>query len=1687
MNNKINSLLKLEIIKANIDQSKSLVLSENILGQNVIALLKQSLHQQWNAPLKISKAQNIDSGNNYLIFSGTFEDLYPWKNITVYFCLYDYRNSNVERHTVFRVHIPENSNAYSFLSQYSLAFDESLSSSEVAINTDLVDFIQNINFSLNTIVFSSLDCSQNEQSSAHEILRKWILPPEMADNKLEKGVNFVANISLNKDLEKYLYAYTSNGLGELLNEIITGNDATVQYRSIAYEDQCSCLIYPIESYNLDTGSSEYIPHFKFKVKPKGIRSQGISFLKLEYREISQIIPLVRGYASGPLILISGAVEIGNINDNRPSVSFSIEGILHSYHQQIVLSFRDFPTLRQLIQFTENGQETRSLIYEYFPEPLGRLLDLKLSELRMVLGLHDQSIASIAFSVTTEDEIPLIQDNDKIIISLRPTLSMQINAPLETEYRSIEGELKGTWQLGDTKFDTVLYYPSFSFSAGMTPGQSLDVGEAIKTILSGIDLPKPNIKLTQMEIWGNFRNKCFTAEIGVQDNWEFTLAGRAFGLQITRLIMAYDNQQVSGAIEGALKLADVDVFISAQYADAAQGWMLSGGTAIGAKINLTAIVNDLLESMALPERLPKLELTNIIFSATPKLGEYSLSGQTAEAWPLMDNLTLQIEEFVAEKRQGLSVTGLLRVSVTIAGIIMRLKAEKAATVAGGWKFEGSSGEGQKLPIGTLVGWMGKVFGEVTLPSALEQFTIENLAVSFNTQSRDFTFTCEGKLPLIADKPPIEAKVTIDIDNQRNDKRFGGQLIVYPEEGQPLYFTLYFHKEPTAQTFLATYYEPEGRQIGVDALLSEVFKENIATGLRFTLKDALFAYSKREPSANLLFGLGMGLDIDLSKLPLVGPLIVQMLGGRTVGIQDLRLLVARLAFSRQDVDALNRLMPAGIPALPLPTSAQAEQSVALDRGLHVSATLNLGGAPQPLALPTSAPSVPPARDGGVRRDAAPGDQAIKPSDSAKWFSIDQTLGPFHLQRLGVAWKDQRLWFLLDASLDLMGLTLGLAGLGVSLPLADPKPERLQFDLQGLEIGFKQGPVEISGGLLRVGNAYTGMALLKTEAFTITGIGSYTQIEGVDSLFIYAVLDRDLGGPVFFHVTGLAAGFGYNRALTLPPIDQVQAFPLVEVAMHPKALRDLSALSAKIDRFLTPAQGQYWLAVGVRFSSFELIESFAMLTVAFGTETTIAILGLSKITIPKPPGLGAEPPPTPMPPIAYAELAIKVQLQPERGVLMAEARLTPNSYLFTKECHLTGGFAFYVWFGKHERAGDFVVTLGGYHPKFVVPPHYPVVPRVGLNWQVSPNLAVQGELYFALTPTCLMAGGRLGALYRQGGLQAWFEAYVDALIVWEPLHYEMEAGIRLGASYYADFLGVTLSLEMAAIAHFWGPPFAGKVDITWAILSFTIYFSESQSPAEPEPLKWKPFQDAFLPRATPESGEPDPLTIAITRGLIQEVKDGDGYVIVNPHQLRLRVVSAVPSRTITMNGHTFSDACTLGIRPMGIDQLKSHLTVALKHAGQEAKNVTPAAIYQNVPGALWSAVPFDRKKERQETELIRDALIGVQCEPVAPQLGQDVVTLDDPQALYTPMRAESCAWEYAYAVTAADYDPREVRTHIQTPSPTVRNTRQTILNNLADSRLFAPPLEVMTQAVDAASRMVLCAPPVECGLGMLPNTRG
>lgn len=82
--------------------------------------------------------------------------------------------------------------------------------------------------------------------------------------------------------------------------------------------------------------------------------------------------------------------------------------------------------------------------------------------------------------------------------------------------------------------------------------------------------------------------------------------------------------------------------------------------------------------------------------------------------------------------------------------------------------------------------------------------------------------------------------------------------------------------------------------------------------------------------------------------------------------------------------------------------------------------------------------------------------------------------------------------------------------------------------------------------------------------------------------------------------------------------------------------------MDKFASPAYGENWLSAGIKFTSFQVLESFALPTMSFGTRFEAAMLGPSVLAMP----VGAPEP------IEFAELAVEVVFAPDDGVSMVAA---------------------------------------------------------------------------------------------------------------------------------------------------------------------------------------------------------------------------------------------------------------------------------------------------------------------------------------------------------------------------------------------------------------------------------------------------
>src|SRR6185369_14181237 len=142
---------------------------------------------------------------------------------------------------------------------------------------------------------------------------------------------------------------------------------------------------------------------------------------------------------------------------------------------------------------------------------------------------------------------------------------------------------------------------------------------------------------------------------------------------------------------------------------------------------------------------------------------------------------------------------------------------------------------------------------------------------------------------------------------------------------------------------------------------------------------------------------------------------------------------------------------------------------------------------------------------------------------------------------------------------------------------------------------------------------------------------------------------------------------------------------------------------------------------------------------------------------------------------------------------------------------------------------------------PEHYPVVPRLGLNWPVNHNLTIKGGCYFALTPSCGMFGAKLEATFHSGRISAWFTAYLDVVINWSPLSFEAQLGISLRVE--ARLFITSINVTIAASIEMWGPPVGGIAHIDLTFIKFDIDFG-TKRPEKPELIDtWEKFCHNFL----------------------------------------------------------------------------------------------------------------------------------------------------------------------------------------------------------------------------------------------------
>jgi len=547
-----------------------------------------------------------------------------------------------------------------------------------------------------------------------------------------------------------------------------------------------------------------------------------------------------------------------------------------------------------------------------------------------------------------------------------------------------------------------------------------------------------------------------------------------------------------------------------------------------------------------------------------------------------------------------------------------------------------------------------------------------------------------------------------------------------------------------------------------------------------------------------------------------------------------------------------------------------------GLPISAALGSGGGSNPVASNLlgsggsaggDAQSVNPSADldvwywdhpanaGGPLRVLVGGQAGIF------WIPVHAGFGPIFISEIGLGISNTAATLVIDGGVSIAGLTAQVDDLSVMVPYAHvTDPSQWSIDLKGLAIGYSGPAIAIAGGLVKFDGPpveYAGMLLVKISSIGAIVIGSYSVVgSGADeytSLAIFGGVFVPIGITPIINLTGIALGLGYNRRLIVPEdLNQIPSFMLVKALDRPEALANnpMQALF-EFHEQVPAARGALWFAAGVRGTSFEIVNITAVLYVALDRGVEVGLLGIARMALPADNAA-----------IVSIELALKARFSTSEGLFSVQAQLTDNSWLITRDCQLTGGFAFFMWFKKSQ----FLLTIGGYHPSFTLLPEYPVVPRVGYRWNFLGVVHIKGEAYFALTNTAVMTGTRLEATYGPGWIQVWFTAYTDILVSWDPFHYEVDIGISVGARLriricFFACCTIEISVSVGASLHLAGPPFHGTVTADLGVTSITVPFGDNAR-ALPPAKHWNEFVEQYVKSNDVNAGA---VSAQVTAGLL------------------------------------------------------------------------------------------------------------------------------------------------------------------------------------------------------------------------------
>lgn len=413
----------------------------------------------------------------------------------------------------------------------------------------------------------------------------------------------------------------------------------------------------------------------------------------------------------------------------------------------------------------------------------------------------------------------------------------------------------------------------------------------------------------------------------------------------------------------------------------------------------------------------------------------------------------------------------------------------------------------------------------------------------------------------------------------------------------------------------------------------------------------------------------------------------------------------------------------------------------------------------------------------------------------------LGPIQIQQLllSISLSNDQIPIELSASIGAMlgPLSLAVERMGVlaRLSMPDGGGSLGPFDVKlgfkppnGVGLAINAGAVA-GGGYLYFDfdkEEYAGALELVFSGFiTLTAVGLVTtrMPDGSKGFSLLIIITAEFGTGIQlgfgFTLIGVGGLLGLNRTVKLQPLaDGVRTgavnnimFPRNVVANAPRIISDLRAI-------FPPYEGRFLIGPMAKLGW----GSPPLITLSLGIIIEIpgnlAILGVLKCILP-----------TEEAPVLKLQVAFVGAIEFDKKRLWLFAGIFDSRILtFTLEGEMG------VLFAWGDDA-DFVLSVGGFHPRFKPPPlPFPSPKRLAISILDQSNARIRVSTYFAVTTNTVQFGAKAELYFGFSGLSVEGDFSFDALFQFSPFYFIIELGAHVSLKIGGmGVFGISLDLAL------------------------------------------------------------------------------------------------------------------------------------------------------------------------------------------------------------------------------------------------------------------------------------------------------